>query len=107
MDSLRKDVQQLGKQTSHMESKMDEFASAHNDLAMHVEQMEQKLTDTDVKLADLEDRARRNNLRLRGMPETTLPENLQAYVRGLLQAYAPEIPADILIIDIDSRSLDS
>ncbi|CAH2301167.1 Hypothetical predicted protein [Pelobates cultripes] len=85
----------LGKRTSHVESKMENFASAHNDLATHVEQLEQKL----VKLADLVDRAHRNNLRLWGIFKTILPENLQAYVSGILQAYAPEILADMLLID--------
>ncbi|CAH2320320.1 Hypothetical predicted protein [Pelobates cultripes] len=77
MDSLRKGVQELGKKTSHVESKTEDFAQAHNDLATHVEQIEQKLTATELKLTDLEDRARRNNLRLRGIPESKIPENLQ------------------------------
>ncbi|CAH2299967.1 Hypothetical predicted protein [Pelobates cultripes] len=99
MDSLRKDVQELCKRISHGESKMEDFASAYNDLATHVEQIEQKLTATELKLTNLEDRARRNNLCLRGIPESILPENLQTYVRGLLHAYVPEIPADMLLID--------
>ncbi|CAH2306587.1 Hypothetical predicted protein [Pelobates cultripes] len=98
MASLRKDVQELGKRTTHVESKMEDFASAHNDVATHVEQIEQKLTATELKLTDLEDRARRNNLRLRWIPDL-IPENLQTYVRGLLHAYVPEIPADMLLID--------
>ncbi|CAH2324781.1 Hypothetical predicted protein [Pelobates cultripes] len=98
MDTLRKDVQELGKRTSHVESKMEDFASGYNDLATHVEQIEQKLTATELKLTDLEDRARRNHLRLRGIPES-IPENLQTYVRGLLHTYVPEIPADMFLID--------
>ncbi|CAH2325538.1 Hypothetical predicted protein [Pelobates cultripes] len=98
MDSLRKDVQELGKQTSHVESKMEDFTFAHNDLATHVKHIEQKLTTMEMKHTDLEDRARRNNLRIRGIPETVLPENLQVYVRGLLQAHAPDILAGMLLI---------
>ncbi|CAH2222647.1 Hypothetical predicted protein [Pelobates cultripes] len=80
-----------------MEFKMDDFASAHNDLASHVEQLEQKLDATETKLEGLEDRSRPNNLRLRGIPEIVLPADLQAY--GLLHAYAPEILADMLLVD--------
>ncbi|CAH2274798.1 Hypothetical predicted protein [Pelobates cultripes] len=32
-DSMRKDIQELGKRTSHMKDKCDEFATAHKDLA--------------------------------------------------------------------------
>ncbi|CAH2220474.1 Hypothetical predicted protein [Pelobates cultripes] len=32
MDYLRKDVQELGKRTSHIESKMDDYATAHPQL---------------------------------------------------------------------------
>ncbi|CAH2292402.1 Hypothetical predicted protein [Pelobates cultripes] len=69
MDSLRRDVQEIGKRTSHIESKMEEDAAAHNDLATHVESLEEKLLLTESKLADMEDRSRRNNLPLRGVPE--------------------------------------
>ncbi|CAH2296663.1 Hypothetical predicted protein, partial [Pelobates cultripes] len=41
----------------------------------------------------------RNNLRLRGVPESVLHMDLQAYIRGLLRDYAPDIPADMLLID--------
>ncbi|CAH2284802.1 Hypothetical predicted protein [Pelobates cultripes] len=42
-DSLRKYIQELGKRTSHMEDKCDEFATAHNDLATNMEQMVAKI----------------------------------------------------------------
>ncbi|CAH2249081.1 Hypothetical predicted protein [Pelobates cultripes] len=38
-DSMRKDIQELGKRTSLMEDKCDEFATAHNDLATTVERV--------------------------------------------------------------------
>ncbi|CAH2292404.1 Hypothetical predicted protein [Pelobates cultripes] len=99
MDSLRRDVQEIGKRTSHIESKMEEDAAAHNDLATHVESLEEKLLLTESKLADMEDRSRRNNLPLRGVPESVFPAVLQEYVRGLLRAYAPKIPADMLLLE--------
>ncbi|CAH2284411.1 Hypothetical predicted protein [Pelobates cultripes] len=50
-------------------------------------------------MADAEDRSRRNNLRLRGVPESVMPNDLPAYVQGLLRAYAPDIPTDMFLID--------
>ncbi|CAH2327716.1 Hypothetical predicted protein [Pelobates cultripes] len=98
-DSLRKDLQELGKRTSHVEDKCDEFATAHNDLATHVEHLATKVHKMEEKMADLEDRSRRNNLRLRGVPEEVANKDLPAYVRGLLHAFVPEVPTDMLLVD--------
>ncbi|CAH2313017.1 Hypothetical predicted protein [Pelobates cultripes] len=57
-DSVLKDIQELGKQTLHMEEKCNEFATAHNDLANNVEQMAEKITLFEEKMADMEDRGR-------------------------------------------------
>ncbi|CAH2313015.1 Hypothetical predicted protein [Pelobates cultripes] len=40
-NTLRHNIQELGSRTSHMESKLDEFATAHNDLVTQVEEIEQ------------------------------------------------------------------
>ncbi|CAH2224271.1 Hypothetical predicted protein [Pelobates cultripes] len=53
----------------------------------------------EARMADYEVRARRNNLRLRGVPESILQDELPIFVRGLLHAYAPDIPADMLLVD--------
>ncbi|CAH2281599.1 Hypothetical predicted protein [Pelobates cultripes] len=66
-DSMRKDIQELGSRTSHMEDKYDEFTTAHNDLATNVESMAAKIEALEGKL--------------------------------LMNAYAPEIPADMLLVD--------
>ncbi|CAH2283384.1 Hypothetical predicted protein [Pelobates cultripes] len=78
---------------------MGDFASAHNNMADHVQHLEEKVEKLDAQMADAEDRARRNNIRLRGVPESVQQADLQAYVRGLLRAYAPDIPADMMLID--------
>ncbi|CAH2223910.1 vomeronasal type-2 receptor 26-like [Pelobates cultripes] len=98
-NSLHKDIQELGKQLSHMEDKCDELSTVQNDLATNVEHQATKLDIMESKLADIEDRVCRNNLRLRGAQEDVLPVSLPAYVRGLFHAYVPEIPVDILLID--------
>ncbi|XP_063289853.1 olfactory receptor 5AR1-like [Pelobates fuscus] len=76
---------------------MDEYAAAHNDMADQV--LEQKVQEMEMKLMDVEDMTRQNNLRLRAVHEMVLPPDLLVYVRGLLHAYAPEIPADMLLVD--------
>ncbi|CAH2274437.1 Hypothetical predicted protein [Pelobates cultripes] len=99
IDALRRDIQDIGGRTSHLESKMDEVAVAHDDLAAHEESLEDRLALAESRLEDIEDRARLNNLRIRGVPESVQPADLQAYVRGHLGAYAPEVPSDMLLLD--------
>ncbi|CAH2252488.1 Hypothetical predicted protein, partial [Pelobates cultripes] len=99
IEQLRKEVLDIGNRTAHIENKLSEYATAHNDIADHVAALEQKVTQIEARMADVEDRSRRNNLRLRGVSETALPGDLQAYVRGLMRAYIPEITADMMLVD--------
>ncbi|CAH2253322.1 Hypothetical predicted protein [Pelobates cultripes] len=78
VDSLRNDIQELGKRTSHMEAKCDEFATADNNLATNVEQMAAKLEYMESKMGDFEDRARSNNIRMRGVAEIVTTADLPA-----------------------------
>ncbi|CAH2324986.1 Hypothetical predicted protein [Pelobates cultripes] len=50
-------------------------------------------------MADYKDSARRNNLRLRGVAESVLQDDLPLFVKGLLHAYGPDIPTDMLLVD--------
>ncbi|CAH2282029.1 Hypothetical predicted protein [Pelobates cultripes] len=99
IEQLRKEVLDIGNRTAHIKNKLSEYATAHNDIADHVAALEQKVTLIEARMADAEDRSRINNLRLRGVPETVLPGDLQAYVRGLMRPYIPEIPADMMLVD--------
>ncbi|CAH2312980.1 Hypothetical predicted protein [Pelobates cultripes] len=99
VDTLSKDNQELGARTSHNASKITEFASDHNDLAEHVQRLEQQLTSMDTNIIDAEDQSCRNNLRLRGIPEPVAAALLPTYVHGLLKVLAPEVPTDMLLLD--------
>uniref|UniRef100_A0A803JZM3 L1 transposable element RRM domain-containing protein n=1 Tax=Xenopus tropicalis TaxID=8364 RepID=A0A803JZM3_XENTR len=96
-NDIRKEIQ--GDRTAHMETKMAEYAAAHNDLADSHTQLESEMDKLKDKVADLEDRSRRNNLKLRGIPETITPPELEAYLKGLLETIMPEAPQTDLTID--------
>lgn len=53
---------------------MGEFSGAHNGLVD--DQLKDEVASLSVKLAYLEDRNRRNNVKLRGVPESVLPSEL-------------------------------
>lgn len=40
-----------------------------------------------VKLADIEDRSLRNNIKILGIPETVQANELSSYVRSMIKAY--------------------
>ncbi|CAH2282452.1 Hypothetical predicted protein [Pelobates cultripes] len=96
---LRKELYEVGQRTSQVEKKMDKFAEAHNSLADKLQEMEAALQEHKLKLVDIEDRIRRNNLRIRGIPESVLPSALNTYLLDFFQAFIPEIHPDQLLID--------
>lgn len=49
---------------------MGEFASTINDLVDAQEENEDEMEGIRAKMADMEDRSRRNNMKIRGIPET-------------------------------------
>uniref|UniRef100_A0A8C5PBN0 Uncharacterized protein n=1 Tax=Leptobrachium leishanense TaxID=445787 RepID=A0A8C5PBN0_9ANUR len=94
---IRKDIQEIGDRTSHLENKMSEMAD--NTMAAAVESLETKLLQCTNKLADLEDRSRRHNLKIRGIPETIHPRDLMAYVTDLFTHLLPRVALDTLLMD--------
>ncbi|CAH2221502.1 Hypothetical predicted protein [Pelobates cultripes] len=55
----------------------------NNDIADHFQSLEEKVELLETRIADAEDRARRNNLRLRGVPVSVLHADLQAYTKHI------------------------
>lgn len=87
----------LEERTDHVERKMGEFVKTVIKLVdCHYEQSEdiQRLKD---KVADLEDRSCRNNLKLREVPETVTLPDLVSYIQDLLKLLLPEDPNNFLI----------
>lgn len=60
----------LGERVDHIENKMAEFTTAHNGLVDAQNQLDDDFHSLSAKVADLEDRSRRNNIKFRGIPES-------------------------------------
>ncbi|CAH2328673.1 Hypothetical predicted protein [Pelobates cultripes] len=82
-----------------MEQRPDECADAHNGLAEKVQEYEITMHSPKTKIADLEDQSWRNNIRIRGIPETVLPTGLNDYLQDMFQALTPAIHPDQLVVD--------
>lgn len=63
MLQLKSDITDIGERVSHMKNKMGEFTTAHNELVDSHYDHEEEMQTLKQKIADLEDRSRRNNSR--------------------------------------------
>ncbi|CAH2225685.1 Hypothetical predicted protein [Pelobates cultripes] len=77
---LSKDVQELGDRTARVEQRVEEQTSVHNELADQVHNLQQLLNQSQRKIMDLEDRSRRQNLRIRGIPEEVSQQDLHPFL---------------------------
>ncbi|CAH2285493.1 Hypothetical predicted protein, partial [Pelobates cultripes] len=89
----------IGGRLAHLESKMDDKATAHNSLADSLQQIEEKLTKHEMKLTDLEDRSRRNNPRLHGIPESIAMGDMVMYATTMFRALCPDIPSEMFLLE--------
>lgn len=67
---IRADFQSLGKRIEHIEHKLDVTISRANQNTDHLQFMQEKLDIAQDRIDDLENRSRRDNFRIRGLPET-------------------------------------
>lgn len=84
----RRDFQQIRAEVGGLDDRLTRGEASVSVLEARVAQMEQahslyqdQLAEVQLHAEDLENRSRRNNLRLRGLPEATGPENLLETVR--------------------------
>lgn len=91
-------IEDLDDRVNHVEIKMEKFSTAHNGLVDAHNQLED-IKSLSAKLADLEDRNKKNNLKLRGIPESVLNAELISYIKQLMKVLLKLIFKQDLIID--------
>uniref|UniRef100_A0A8C5QP13 Uncharacterized protein n=1 Tax=Leptobrachium leishanense TaxID=445787 RepID=A0A8C5QP13_9ANUR len=96
---LRGEIDSLGARTAELEDQAAEITQAHNDLAEGTGDLAKRVSFLESKMEDLSNRSRRNNIRLRGLPETVSPKDLNGTVLGILRRLAPDIPEAQLLMD--------
>ncbi|XP_056398475.1 uncharacterized protein LOC130357419 [Hyla sarda] len=63
VSNIQHEISSLGHRTSHIENKMAELTSSHNEVVDLANGLEDEVAALQLKIADMEDRSRRNNLR--------------------------------------------
>lgn len=94
---LRGEIALVEERTDRLENKMDELINYVQVLEEDNHTLKQQITLLQSQQEDLENRERRQNLRIRGVPETVGDAQLHEYLLGLFVTLAPTIP------DIDWR----
>lgn len=92
-------IDELGDRVNHVENKMEEFSAAHNGLVDTHNQLEADVTSLSEKLADLEKRNRRNNLKLIGIPESVTNAELIPYIHQLMKTLLKSVSKQDMTID--------
>ncbi|VEL08283.1 unnamed protein product [Protopolystoma xenopodis] len=103
MKELVGHVSQFAKKTDQrvtkLENRISEMTGAHNELIDAHRELMDEVKWMKEKLADAEDRNRRNNVKIRGVSETVSNNDLKGYVRDLLKTTLPTISENELVID--------
>ncbi|XP_069610846.1 formyl peptide receptor 2-like [Ranitomeya imitator] len=106
MAELRGEVEELGGCMDHLENKMSELVASHSDLWEAHDNLQLLVTKTHAETLDLEDRSRRNNVKLRGIAEKVGADDLRAFLQDFVISVLPLYSKDDIVIDqIDWRQL--
>lgn len=102
-NNLTREIHEIGQRTADLETRVDDMEltlqeQAHEQIALR-EENAMLLS----RLEDAENRSRRSNLRLRGIPEAI--DDLQSFTTALFQELAPSIPIECLEFDRIHRAL--
>lgn len=84
---LKADIEAIGERVDHVESKMGQFAVAHNEL---LDAHRDTMKANKFKMTDLEDGSGRNNTKFRVIMKLVLPSNRRCYVQQIISTLLPE-----------------
>lgn len=99
VSQMKSEVAAVGEHVNHVENKMAEFASAHNELVDAHNDKDEELESLKSKMVDLKDRSHRNNVKLCGVVESVTPSELRQYVQQLITNLLPDTLAGEIIVD--------
>lgn len=92
-------MENMDHRVTTIEQGMSECTTTVKDLTDTYDEVKEEQEWVRAKLADLEDRSRHNNVKLRGVPENILPADLQKYARDLMHSILPDASPRDLFVD--------
>lgn len=92
-------IDQVEEYTEDLERLISEHFAAYNEIADAHDHQVEEIRFLQAKVADLEDRSRRNNIKFRGIPETVKAQDQIPYIQQLFLKLLPHLHQAGLIID--------
>lgn len=102
-NNLTKEIRELGNRTAALEIKTEELENTTQEFMTEIDLLKEENIILQNKLEDYENRARRSNLRFRGIPESIV--DLSSTITALCQELQPGIPIERLEMDRVHRAL--
>ncbi|XP_069610866.1 gastrula zinc finger protein XlCGF53.1-like [Ranitomeya imitator] len=90
-------------QLDNHEVRLGELEKAHAFSLKEQSDSKSEISQLKLKLADLEDRSRRNNVKIRGISEDISPIKLPEFVKGIFRRMIPNLSDTDIIIDCIHR----
>ena len=99
MQKSKAEIGDLGERVDYIENKMTDFTDAHNELVDDHFALEEEVRQLKLKVSDLEDRSRRNNIKFRGIPENVKNNDLRIFLQKMFVDLIPSLQKQDLVID--------
>lgn len=99
LSSQKAAIDDLGKRVDHVETELADFWEAHNGLVDAHNSLEEDFRALSAKVPDIEDRNRRNNIKIRGIPDSVLNSELTHYIQRAMATLLHSTSKRDLIID--------
>lgn len=99
MKQTKVEMEALGNRVDQVEFNMTDYAQAHNELIDAHDALLDEMRTMKIKMADLEDRSRRNNITFRGIAESVPAAELRSYLQKMIAELLPDVQGQDLTID--------
>ncbi|KAM4702914.1 WD repeat- and FYVE domain-containing protein 4 [Rhinophrynus dorsalis] len=100
-NEFKKEIKELGERTTRMEDKVDKIIDSHNALSDRHSELLKEVQFLRPKVNDLEDRSRRNNIRIRGIPEDIQPTSLKDwFVRKMVSKFDSQVQGSLIVCGV-------
>ncbi|XP_073399288.1 uncharacterized protein [Dendrobates tinctorius] len=105
LSTIKKDIQQIGSRVEELEEAQSKLSAFAGDLKPGLQQQEDHINSLYTAMEDIENRNRRNNLRVRGVPEATDREDVPAILYELFLPMLDTEEGKMLILERAHRAL--
>ncbi|CAH2274863.1 Hypothetical predicted protein [Pelobates cultripes] len=91
LEGLKTEMATLASRTEQAESRISKITSTTQEHAQDIAYFHGKIAALEDGMEDLNNRSQRNNIRIRGLPETITQEQLLPTLKAIFQEMAPDL----------------